>query len=103
MLRFFAILIVIWLIFQLVWMLFGKQIMRFVLRRLARRIEKNFHAQQNAHQQQYDPHFDREMQLNRDVKIKVPHADKKGKQTSVSQTWTEADAVQDVDFEDIRD
>ncbi|MBX3100912.1 MAG: hypothetical protein KF690_00230 [Bacteroidetes bacterium] len=101
MLRFLVILLIIWLSFQLIFMLFGRQIMRFLLKRLTRRIEKNFWEQQNAHQQKYDPNFDREMHLNPDVKIKVPRKD--AAKTATPPPPETSGAVQDVDFEEIPD
>jgi hypothetical protein len=100
MLRFLVILLIIWLSLQLIWLLFGRQILRFLMRRLAKRIEQNFWAQQNAHQQKYDPNYDSEMHLNQDVKLKVPRQDKATK-TRKPATDPGSGAVQDVDFEEL--
>jgi hypothetical protein len=100
MLRFLVILLIIWLSLQLIWLLFGRHILRYLMRRLAKRVEQNFWAQQNAHQQKYDPNYDREMHLNQDVKLKVPRQDKADQSRKPAQDASSG-AVQDVDFEEV--
>lgn len=96
-LKFLLILLIIYLALTVFFRLFGPPILRYLMRRLARRAEQQFWQQQNQHQQKYDPNYAEEVNLNNEVKIKVPRKDK------TPPPKADYSGIDDVDFEEVRD
>jgi len=94
LLKFIIVTLIIYLSLRVLWRIFGARILRYLLRRVTRKMEQNFWQQQNQQQARYDRHYEQELNLNAEVKLKVPHREKRMKSTKGA-------GIEDVPYEEI--
>ena len=73
--------------------IFAKRILLYLLRRYVANIEKKMRAQEEQFQKKYDPDFEKELHISKNIKIQIPHN---------SQSKKRSPNIEDVDFEEIK-
>lgn len=93
MLGTFFYIFLFFIILYLFFAILGKRIIVYLLTKHIQNIEKKMQKQEEYFQNKYDPNFERELHLSKNVKIQIPYETKKSIRPS---------KIQDVDFEEIK-
>jgi hypothetical protein len=93
MLKVFVYIFLFFFGFYLFFSIFGKRILLYLLRRYVASVEKKMRAHEEQFQKKYDPNFEKELYISKNIKIQIPPN---------SQGKTSGPNIQDVDFEEIK-